>query len=127
MYVKKRVTLSTALINTISECLYGLRCMHCLTPTKQFIGNFMPKGTICGGQCEQDFMTKFILPWSHSKHRIRPLWIKHLGLKTMNNIGRVPTCKEHFTYKICLADSISIEGIKTWIMHADNTTKERRK
>ena len=128
MYVKRKVTLSNALINKLSYiCLYVLRCMYCLMSTKQFIWNFMPKGTICGDKCEQDFMTKFILPWSHSKHRICALWIKHLGLKTMNNIGRVPMCKEHFNYKICFADSISKEGIKTWIMHADNTIKVRKK
>ena len=45
----------------------------------------------------------------------------------MNNIGRTPTCGVHYTYKICLLDSISLTGIADWIGNPTNTTKERKK
>ena len=60
-------------------------------------------------------------------HRSRGQWIKYLGLRSMNNIGRTPTCGVHYTYKICLLDSISLTGIADWIGNPINTTKERKR
>ena len=103
------------------------RCHFCLEQTGNFQGNFMPPGTACSLECEQNYMSKFIIPWAHSKHRARALWFKHLGLKTMNNIGRIPACTEHFNYKVCLGDSISVNGLQSWINNPDNSYKARKK
>lgn len=51
------------------------------------------------------------------EHRTRALWIKHLGLRTLNNIGRIPSC---------LMDCMNINGIKEWIEDERNITKERK-
>ena len=127
MHIKTKVTLSNILITTILECLEEYRCMYCLDPSGDYQGNFMPKGTVCCFNCEQNYMNNFIIPWSFFKHRVRALWIKYLGLKTMNNIRRTPTCKEHYNYKICLADSVDVQRIKTWLGYPNNTIKERKK
>ena len=87
----------------------------------------MPPGTVCRYESEQAYMNQFIFTWSYSKHRIRALWIKHLGLKIVNNIGQVPTCEEHFNYKICLADSIIFDRVKAWPNDLDNIIKGRKK
>ena len=60
------------------------------------------------------------------EHRTRALWIKHLGLRTLNNIGRIPSCGEHYTYRTCLMDCMNINGIKEWIEDERNITKERK-
>ena len=125
--IKTKITLSNALITTLQECLGEYRCMYCLESSGDFLGNFLPPGMICCNDCEQNFMNKFILPWSYSKHQVRALWIKHLDLKTLNNIGRAPTCNEHYNYKVCLADFISTLGLTTWLEDPDNNTKARNK
>ena len=44
----------------------------------------------------------------------------------MNNIGKIPSCSEHYTYKICLLDSMNLNKIKEWIEDPENTTKNRK-
>ena len=127
MYIKQKVTLSNSLINTIRDYLEGCRCTYFLETTANYIRNFMPPGTVCRYESEQAYMNQFIFTWSYSKHRIRALWIKHLGLKIVNNIGQVPTCEEHFNYKICLADSIIFDRVKAWPNDLDNIIKGRKK
>ena len=55
------------------------------------------------------------------------MWIRYLGLRTMNNIGRTPSCKLHYSYKICLMDFMDRSLILTWIVDPENTTKQRKK
>ena len=112
-YVKTPIMLANTKITTILECLQRHRCTYCLHLTNHFSSKYFPIGFVCSAHCEIHYMEKFIIPTNHSEHRCRALWIKHLGLCTMNNIGRVPNCKEHFTFKICILDSLDFDGIKT--------------
>ena len=72
-------------------------------------------------------MDKFILPLNNSEHRCRAKWIQHLGLRSMNNFGKLPSCKDHFSFKICLLDSINLENIKNWALSPVNSKKARKK
>ena len=87
----------------------------------------MPQGTICSGTCEASFMEKLVKPWHRHKHRFRAQWMKHLGIKTMSNIGKTPKCGEHFTYTLCLTDSLDKTALSTWLDDPRNTLKQREK
>ena len=135
IYIKKPIPLSNAMIAIIVECLQCVRCAYCLKFTKFKPNKFLPMGFICNQECESKYMNEFICTYSetergivfHPEHRTRALWIKHLGLKTMNNIGRIPTCEEHFTYRTCITDCLNVEAIKAWIEDPENNLKERKK
>ena len=135
IYIKKPIPLSNAMITIIVECLQCIRCAYCLNLTKYKPNKFLPMGFICSQDCEGKYMNEFICNYSetersivfHPEHRTRALWIKHLGLKTMNNIGRVPTCGEHFTYRTCITDCFNVRAIKEWIEDPENNLKERKK
>ena len=45
----------------------------------------------------------------------------------MNNFGRLPSCKDHFSFRICLLDTINLETIKNWASAPENTEKARKK
>ena len=45
----------------------------------------------------------------------------------MNNFGRLPTCKDHFSFRICLLDTISLETIRNWVTAPENSEKARKK
>ena len=134
-YIKKPIPLSNTMINIIVECIQCLRCAYCLNKTKYKPNKFLPDGFVCNDECENRYMNEFICSYSeterqikfHPEHRTRALWIKHLGIRTMNNIGRVPKCGEHYTYRTCITDCMNIEGIKSWIEDPTNSTKERKK
>ena len=74
-----------------------------------------------GTYSEEEKCIKF-----YPEHRARALRIKHVGLKTMNNIGRVPTCGDHYTYRACITDCLNVDLIKEWIEDPENCTKERK-
>ena len=120
-YVKSPIFLSRIMVNTITECLTCYRCAVCLNYSNQFQSEFFPKGFTCSQQCAAYYMDKFILPFSNLEHRSRANWIKHLGLRSMNNIGRTPSCKLHYIYKICLMDSLELNTVQTWITHPENS------
>ena len=134
-YIGEKITLSNTMVAIIIECLQKHRCAYCLEPTNNAQNEFLPNGFTCGGECETNYMNKFICMLDgvenrvkfRNVHRSRGQWIKYLGLRSMNNIGRTPTCGVHYTYKICLFDSISLTGIADWIENPINTTKERKK
>ena len=134
-YIGEKITLSNTMIAIIIECLQKHRCAYCLEPTNNAQNEFLPNGFTCGGECETNYMNKFMCMFDgvenrakfRNIHRSRGQWIKYLGLRSMNNIGRTPTCGVHYTYKICLLDSISPTGIADWIENPINTTKERKK
>ena len=123
------------MITIIVECLQCVRCAYCLKLTKFKPNKFLPAGFICSQDCEGKYMNEFICTYSdrergiifHPEHRTRALWMKHLGLRTMNNIGRIPSCKEHFTYRTCITDCLNVGAIKTWIEDPENSLKERKK
>ena len=135
IYIKKPIPLSNAMIAILVEYLQCVRCAYCLNPTQYKINKFLPAGYICGQECEGKYMNEFICTYSesercikfHPEYRTRALWIKHLGLKTMNNIGRVPTCGEHYTYRTCITDCLNIDIIKDWIADPENNIRERKK
>ena len=102
-YVKQSIALCNVVTTTITECLLGYRCAFCLKAWNKHKGRFLPDGFVCSPTCESDYMDKFILPYNHSEHRCRAKWIQHLGLRPMNNFGRLPTCKDHFPSEfVCL-------------------------
>ena len=135
MLHQKPVPLSNAMIAIIVECIQCMRCAYCLNTTQFRPNKFLPNGFICSQECENQYMNEFICKYSdterqiifHPEHRTRALWIKHLGLRTMNNIGRVPTCGEHYSYRTCITDCLNVNEIKKWILDPSNNTKERKK
>ena len=135
IYIKKPIPLSNAMITIIVECLQCVRCAYCLKLTKFKPNKFLPAGFICSQDCESKYMNEFICTYSenergiifHPEHRTRALWMKHLGIRTMNNIGRIPACKEHFTYRTCITDCLNVGAIKDWIEDPENNLKERKK
>jgi len=135
IYIKKPIPLSNAMVTIIVECLQCVRCAYCLKLTKYKPNKFLPAGFICSQDCEGKYMNEFICTYLdrersiifHPEHRTRALWMKHLGLRTMNNIGRIPSCKEHFTYRTCITDCLNVGAIKTWIEDPENSLKERKK
>ena len=133
-YIGKKITMSNTMVAVIIECLKKYRCAFCLEYTSNNPNTYLPDGFTCGQDCETNYMNKFICTFDENEkgikflniHRSRAQWIKYLGLRAMNNIGRIPTCGEHFTYKICLLDSINLNGISDWIDSPINTIKERK-
>ena len=103
------------------------RCPFCLKASNKYKGRFLPNGFVCSPTCESDYIDKFILPFNHSEHRCRAKWIQHLGLRSMNNFGRLPTCKDHFSFRICLLDTINLETIRNWVTSPENSEKARKK
>ena len=91
---------------------------------RKYSGAFLPQWYICNNTCEIDYMDEFILPFNSSKHRCRAKWVQHLGLRSMNNFGRLPSCKDHFSFKICLLD---LKSIKNWALLPENSKKARKK
>ena len=126
-YVKHSVALSNIVTTTITECLLGYRCAYCLKASNKHKGTFLPDGYVCSPTCESEYMDKFILPFNHSEHRCRAKWVQHLGLRSMNNFDRLPSCKDHFSFRICLLDTINLETIKNWASAPENTEKARKK
>ena len=45
----------------------------------------------------------------------------------MNNFGRLPTCKDNFSFRICLLDTINLETIRNWVTSPENSEKARKK
>ena len=125
-HVKSAIPLSRMMVNTITECLTCYRCAVCLHYSNRFQTEFLPQGFTCSQECATYYMDNFIMPFNYSEHRSRANWIKHLGLRSMNNIGRTPSCKKHYSYKICLMDSMDLNQIQTWITSTDNSTKKRK-
>ena len=134
-YVKQAIPFSNKMVTMIMECLHCLRCAYFLNKTKHRNNRFLPNGFVCNEDCENKYMNEFICTYSdrlrqvifNNEHRARAMWIKHLGLRIMNNIGRVPTCGDHFTYKVCITDCLNLKTLKDWINDPINCKKERQK
>ena len=112
-YIKNSVPISNIVTTTINECRIGYRCAFCLQASNGYNVAFFPKGFVCSYVCEEHYMNKFILPYNKSEHRCRAQGVKHIGLRSMNNFGRFPNCKDHFSFKICLMDTVDRDCIKS--------------
>ena len=131
-YVKQAIPFSNKMVTMIMECLHCLRCAYCLNKTKHRNNRFLPNGFVCNEDCENKYMNEFICTYSdrlrqvifNNEHRARAMWIKHLGLRIMNNIGRVPTCGDHFTYKVCITDIITKCLIEKYHLNYANLFQE---